>query len=123
MIASMLGFAFVPRAAIYFLMVELLYRALAAGCYAALLGIVMTAIDKGAASTKAAALWSLTNFAIVCPTLIEGAVHDRIGTVAMLLTDAALGAVGFGMLLVATRLLRLRLNAPPAPVTTAIAGE
>ena len=28
------------------------------------------------------------------PTLIEGAVHDRGGTTAMLLTDAALGAAG-----------------------------
>jgi hypothetical protein len=122
MIAAMLVFAFAPRAAIYFVIVELLYRALAAACYAALLGIVMSAIGKGAASTKAAALWSLTNLAIVYPTLLEGAVHDRAGTAAMLLTDAGLGAAGFGMLLVAARLLRLHLNASPAPAAT-VAGE
>lgn len=115
MIAAMIGFAVAPRAAIYFLTAELLYRALAAGCYAALLGIVMTAIGKGAASTKAAALWSVTNFAIVYPTVLEGAVHDRAGTVAMLLTDAGLGAAGFGMLMLATRLLGLRLNPSPSP--------
>jgi hypothetical protein len=37
----------------------------------------------------------------------------------MLLTDAGLGATGFGVLLVATRLLKLRFTAPAAPVATA----
>jgi predicted MFS family arabinose efflux permease len=112
MVAVMLCFAFTPRAAAYFLAVELLYRGLASGCTAALLGIVMTAIGKGAASTKAASLWSLANFAIAYPALLEGSVHDRAGTSAMLLTDAGLGAVGFIVMLIAARLLKLRLYAP-----------
>jgi hypothetical protein len=119
MIGAMLGLAFLPRTASYFLVVELLYRALGTGCYATLLAIVMQAIGKGAASTKAATLWSLANFASAYPTLIEGSVHDYAGTEAMLLTDAGLGATGFGVLLVATRLLKLRFTAPAAPVATA----
>jgi hypothetical protein len=118
MIAAMTAFAFSPRTAAYFIGTELLYRALAAGSYAALLGIVMTAIGKGAAATKAASLWSLANFAVAYPTALDGAVHDYAGTGAMLLTDAALGAAGFGVLLVAARLLALPLGSPgtrPSP--------
>ena len=110
MIATMLGFSFTPRLPAYFLAVELGYRALAAGCYAALLGIVITAIGKGAASTKAAGMWSLANLAFVYPALIEGAVHDKVNTRAMLLTDAALGVAGFGVLLGAAWLLGLHLQ-------------
>jgi hypothetical protein len=105
MIVMMIIFALAPRTTGVFLAVELLYRALATGCYAALLGVVMTAIGKGAASTKAAVMWSLTNFAFFYPTLIEGSVHDRSGTTAMLLTDALLGATGFAILMVALRAL------------------
>lgn len=108
LIAIMLSLTFAPRTATYFLSLEQFYRVASAGCYAALLGIVMKAIGTGAASTKAAALWSLANFASAYPTSIEGAVHDRSGTSAMLLTDAGLGAVGFGLLILATRLLAAR---------------
>ena len=68
----------------------------------------MTAIGKGAASTKAAVMWSLTNFSFFYPTLIEGTVHDRSGTAAMLLTDAGLGATGFAILMIALRILGTR---------------
>jgi PAT family beta-lactamase induction signal transducer AmpG len=110
LIGIMLGLAFSPRTAAYFLVIELLYRAAATACYATLLGIVMKAIGKGAASTKAATLWSLANLAYAYPTLIEGSVHDRAGTLAMLLTDAGLGVAGFCVLMLATRLLRLRFK-------------
>lgn len=110
MIVTMLGFAVTPRTPAFFLAVELGYRAMAVGCFAALLGIVLTAIGKGAASTKAAGMWSLANFAFVYPALIEGAVHDHLSTRAMLLTDAALGAAGFGVLLGAAWLLGLRIH-------------
>lgn len=112
MIAAMAYLAFAPREVGYFIAVELLYRGMASACYASLLGIIMTAIGRGAASTKAAALWSLANFASAYPTVIDGAVHDHVGTRAMLLTDAGLGLAGFGVLLVAARLLRLPLGAP-----------
>ena len=110
LISLMLGLAFCPRTAGYFLVLELFYRAVATACYATLLGIVMRAIGQGAASTKAATLWSLTNLGIAYPTMIEGVVHDRAGTLAMLLTDAGLGIAGFCVLMFATRLLRLRFN-------------
>jgi hypothetical protein len=113
MIVTMLGFALTPRTPASFLAVELGYRALATGCFAALLGIVLTAIGRGAASTKAAGMWSLANFAFVYPALIEGAVHDHVSTRAMLFTDAALGAAGFGVLLGAAWLLGLRIHRNP----------
>jgi MFS transporter, PAT family, beta-lactamase induction signal transducer AmpG len=106
MICVMVGFAFSPRVALYFMAVELCYRALANASYATLLSIVMRAIGRGAASTKAAVMWSLANLAFAYPTLIEGAVHDRVGTFAMLWTDAALGVTGFGVLMVAMRVLK-----------------
>ncbi len=106
MIAMIVFFAFAPRIAPLFVAVELFYRAVATGCYAALLGIVMTSIGKGAASTKAAPLWSLTNFAFFYPTLVEGSVHDHGGTLAMLLTDAGLATAGFAVLVLARRLLK-----------------
>lgn len=119
MIAAVLGLAWAPRTPLSFFALELLYRGLASACYAALLAIVMTAIGKGAASTKAAAMWSLANFAFTYPTLIEGAVHDRAGTNAMLLTDAGLAVLGFGVLMVAARLLKLGFKSPvAAPAAT-----
>lgn len=123
MIAVILCFAYAPRNAAYFIVIELFYRALASGCYAALLGIVMTAIGKGAASTKAAGMWSLANFAVVYPALLEGSIHDSNGTRAMLLTDAGLGAAGFAVLLVASRLLKVRPNASIASGTPLVARE
>ena len=106
MVVFMFVFAFAPRVPVSFVSLELLFRALSNGCGAALLGIALTAIGKGAASTKAASLWSLANFSNFYPALIEGAVHDRGGTAAMLLTDTGLGAVGFCVLVVALRLFR-----------------
>ena len=101
-------FSVAPRTATCFLGTELIYRTLASGGTVALLGMIMMAVGKGAASTKAAGLWSLATFALVMPTFVEGLVHDRVGTQAMLLTDAALGIAGFGVLLVASRLLKFR---------------
>jgi MFS transporter len=123
MIAVMLGFAWLPRTVGNFFVVELVYRALATACYATLLGIVMTSIGKGAASTKAAGLWSLTNLGFAYPTLIEGSVHDRAGTVAMLLTDAGLGAIGFVVLILTTRLLKLRFKTLIAPAPIVLASD
>jgi len=58
-------------------------------------------------------MWSLANLAFVYPALIEGAVHDHVSTRAMLLTDAALGVAGFGVLLAAGWLLGLRIHRNP----------
>ncbi len=108
MLAGVVFFAVAPRTRLVFFAVELPYRAMAAGCYAALLALIMTSIGKGAASTKASVMWSLANFAFFYPTLIDGSVHDRLGTTAMLLGDAALGVTGFLVILAARRWLRTR---------------
>lgn len=108
LIALVVGFAWSPRTPAWFWVIELVYRAVATASYATLLGIVMKSIGKGASSTKAAVLWSLANLAFAYPTLIEGTVHDRNGTVTMLLTDAALAIVSFGVLLTLAALLKPR---------------
>jgi hypothetical protein len=123
LIVIALGLAVSPRAAMCFLAIELLYRAVATASYATLLGIAMKAIGQGAASTKAATLWSLANLAVAYPALIEGSVHDRAGTLAMLLTDAGLGVAGFCVLMLATRLLSLRFKLLAGAPTTALAVE
>jgi predicted MFS family arabinose efflux permease len=105
MVAMMVTFAVAPRNLVSFVSIELLYRACSNGCYVALLGIVMMSVGKGAVSSKAALMWSLTNFSVFYPTLIEGHVHDRVGTTAMLLTDASLGLTGFAVLMLARRVL------------------
>jgi MFS family permease len=115
MITCMLAMAVAPRTAAWFMAMELCYRMLSSGCFAALLGIVMTIIGQGAASTKAAGLWSLASLSVVYPTYIEGHIHDAMGTTAMLLADAGLGVLGFAALCLAARLLGLRLRAAVAP--------
>lgn len=77
--------------------------------------MIMTAVGKGAASTKAAGLWLLATFALVTPTFVEDLVHNRVETQAMLLAVAGLGVVGFGVLLVASRLLKLGPKGIAAP--------
>jgi MFS transporter, PAT family, beta-lactamase induction signal transducer AmpG len=114
MIAAVVVLALAPRVPVAFLVLEFVYRGLSGGGYAAILALVMTTIGKGAASTKASILWSLFNFAAVLPTMLEGRVHDHVGTTAMLLTGAALCVAGIGILLVVMRLLAFRFDAPGA---------
>jgi hypothetical protein len=109
MVAAMVSLALTPRTPAVFLVLELAYRALTAASSTALLGIVMLAIGKGAASTKAAGLWSLANFSVAYPAVIEGFIHDRAGTRVMLLSDAGLGAIGFAVLIIASWFLRSRV--------------
>ena len=121
MVLLLIALAIVPRAPSWFIALWLLHRAGGGACYAALLGMVMTTIGKGAAATKAAAFWSLANLAEGYPALVDGRVHDHVGTTAMLFTHAALDAAGFALLLALARLLGLRYRAlvaaVPAPAT------
>jgi hypothetical protein len=61
---------------------------------------------------------ALTNLAFAYPTLIEGSVHDRAGTLAMLLTDVSLAVIGFGVLMLAIRVLRPGIHALAEAVET-----
>jgi predicted MFS family arabinose efflux permease len=110
-IVAIIALALAPRNPAPFLALEWLYRGLTGGCYASILALVMTAIGRGAVSTKAAVMWSLFNFAAVLPTMLEGRVHDTLGTTAMLLTDAGLGIAGLGILLALMRLIGFRFDA------------
>jgi MFS family permease len=108
LIVLLIAMAFAPRSPGFFLTLLFLHRAGSGACYAALLGLVMTSIGKGAAATKAAALWSMVNFSEGYPAFVDGRVHDGAGTTAMLLTHAGMDAAGFAILLLAARLLGLR---------------
>jgi hypothetical protein len=111
MVGLLIALALVPRAPGWFLAMWLVHRAGGGACYAALLGMVMTTIGRGAAATKAAAFWSLANLAEGYPALVDGRVHDHVGTTAMLFTHAAMDAAGFALLLALARLLGLRYRA------------
>jgi len=106
--------AIAPRTPLSFLALRSVGAAAGGGCYAAALGLVMNAIGKGAASTKAAALWSLFNFSAAYPVFVDGNVHDHMGTVAMLLTHAGMDAAGFGILLLLASWLGVSLRSSPA---------
>lgn len=110
MIALLVAMAFAPRSPSSFFALLFLHRVGSGACYAALLGLVMNTIGKGAAATKAAALWSLVNFSEGYPALVDGRVHDLAGTTVMLLIHAAMDAVGFAILLLAALLLRIRFR-------------
>jgi len=108
-----------PRTPLAFLSLTALLAASRGGCYAAALGLVMNSIGKGAASTKAAVLWSLFNFSGAYPALVDGRVHDHAGTTAMLLTHAGMDAVGFGILVLLANLLKVPLRPISAPAAAA----
>jgi hypothetical protein len=110
MVVAVIVLALAPRDPVAFLVIEFVYRGLSGGGSAAILALVMTAIGKGAASTKASVMWSLFNFAAVLPTMLEGHVHDHAGTTTMLLTGAALCVGGLGILLLVMRLLAFRFE-------------
>jgi MFS family permease len=111
MIALLVVMAFAPRSPSSFFALLFLHRAGSGACYAALLGLVMSTIGRGAAATKAAALWSMVNFSEGYPALVDGRVHDVAGTTAMLLTHATMDAAGFVILLLVARSLRVRFRA------------
>lgn len=118
MVLLLIALAFAPRSPSAFFTLLFLHRAGSGACYAALLGLVMTSIGKGAAATKAAALWSMVNFSEGYPAFVDGRVHDHAGTTAMLLTHAGMDAAGFAILLLTARLLGMRYRSllAPAPV-------
>lgn len=123
MVVAVVALAFAPRVAVAFLVIEFIYRGLSGGGYAAVLALVMTAIGKGAASTKASIMWSLFNFAAVLPTMIEGRVHDHAGTTAMLLTSAALCVAGLGILLLIMRSCAFRFERPATAARSLLADS
>ena len=115
MVALLTVQAVSPRTPPAFLSLTALLAASRGGCYAAALGLVMGSIGRGAASTKAAVLWSLFNFSGAYPALVDGRVHDQVGTTAMLLTHAGMDAMGFGILLLLANLLKVPLRPTSAP--------
>ena len=92
--------AALPRTPSTFIVFTTLY-AVTNGCvYTAYYAVAFEAIGKGAAATKAQLLGCATNLPPLYVTLIEGAVQTKMGSAAMLWSEALLtfgGIVAFGL--------------------------
>ena len=71
----------------------LVYAFFCGMAYAAFSAVVLSAIGRGAASTKYATLSSLGNIPVIYMTALDGWVHDRFGTGWMLIAEAIAGVV------------------------------
>ena len=85
-------------------------------CYAAFSAMVLVAIGRGAASTKYALLSSLGNLPVVYMTTLDGWVHDKYGTAAMLHFDALSGVVCIFLGLFVLQKIRSAQSPAPNPV-------
>jgi MFS transporter, PAT family, beta-lactamase induction signal transducer AmpG len=83
-----IAMAIIPRTPQTYALGVLAYALFVGVAYAAFSAIVLFAIGRGAASTKYATLSSLGNIPVVYMTGLNGWVHDRFGTVEMLMAEA-----------------------------------
>jgi MFS family permease len=101
-----LGMALTPQTAAMYIVFTLLYMFASGLVYGTFTGFVLDVIGTGAAATKYNALASLSNIPIWYMTLADSRVSDAWGPVAMLFVDAAAGAVGLVVLLLAIAMIR-----------------
>ncbi len=107
LIAVLLAVAvFLPRTPQMWIAASLAYNALLAACYSAYSAVVLEVIGKGAAATKFNLMASVGNVPVTIMPLVDGALHDRLGTNAMFYGEAALSvaaALLFGLVVLAWR--------------------
>ena len=104
--AVALAMAFGPRTPAAFLVFACFYNLTVGFCYGAYSAVTLEAIGRGAAATKFNLISSLSNMPILVVTLVDGWAETKYGATGMLLTEAALGAVGvaiYGAVALATR--------------------
>ncbi len=85
--------ATLPRTADIFLGGVLVHALILGSSHSAFSALILSAIGRGAASTKYALLSSLGNLPAAYMTALDGLVHDQRGTSAMLYFDALSGLV------------------------------
>jgi MFS family permease len=95
MSAVTLMMALAPRTPTTFLVFALLYALTNGFMYATFYMVMLEAVGKGCAATKAPIFSNLTNIPILVVTLIDGKAQSRFGSSGMLMTEACLGFAAF----------------------------
>jgi hypothetical protein len=98
-----------PHAAFGFVALSLMYAFALGAIFSGFYALVFDTVGQGAASTKIGALVSLCNLPFWYQALIEGRAVDRWGISGLLLSDAALGFVGFFAIACLARFVGMRL--------------
>lgn len=110
--ATALGMAASPMSITTYVVWSLVYTFVVGLAYAAFTAFALEAMGKGSGATKYNIFASLSNFPIWWLGLVLGVAAQRWGARSMLVTEAALGAVGVVVFLFAQRrVLRSRLPA------------
>lgn len=91
MSAVTLAMALAPRTPMTFLVFALLYAFTNGFMYAVFYMVMLEAMGKACAATKAPVFSNLTNIPILVVTLIDGKAQSRFGSSGMLATEACLG--------------------------------
>jgi MFS family permease len=92
--------AWLPRTVGVWIGASVLYQALLGACYAAYSAVVLEVIGRGAAATKFNLMASVANVPVTYMPVVDGLLHDRLGTNAMFHGEAALSvaaALLFGL--------------------------
>lgn len=106
-----------PRTEMNYIIFTTIYAFIMGLTYAGFSAFVLEAMGMGAAATKYSLFASLSNMPIYYVTNIDGWAHTRWGPSGMLLTEAAVGAIGlvaFAGILLIWRRTRPALAAPVA---------
>ena len=96
---------FAPRTPVVFTIGVLAYQAMVGTAYTGYSAIVLEAIGRKSAATNWNLMAALSNIPIAAMSMIDGDVHDRYGTNAMLFGELAIPAVAavlFALIVVAT---------------------
>jgi hypothetical protein len=82
--------AITPRNPVLFTAGTLSYTMTVGICNAAFSALILSTIGRGAAATKCAIIAAIGNLPVSYMTALDGWVHDRWGSVVMLVTEAAI---------------------------------
>ena len=66
-------------------------------CSAALVALIVSVVGRSAAATKVAVLGALGNAPVLYMTVVSGRIHDRWGTMTMLLVESVAALVCIGV--------------------------
>ena len=106
--------AITPHNVYTYVSLTLAYQFVSGMVYGCFTGFVLEVIGKGAIATKYNALASLSNIPITYMTVVLGYVSTKYGPTNMFFADAASGAIGLGVLLLAILIVRPgKAAAPP----------
>jgi len=107
--------AITPRNPVLFTTGTLSYTMTVGICNAAFSALIISTIGRGAAASKCAILGAMGNVPVSYMTAFDGWVHDRWGSVVMLVTEAAICVLLIVITAVVLRSVQaLRIGSPPS---------